>query len=91
MVDLGHHGVWICYGEELGWVPREMNMQLQRASLVRTPWLRCDVPPSIEEPKGKFHERREKEKWLLHNGLFEEQSMAAEDSDVTFNTTRGAA
>ena len=91
VIDLGHHGVWICYGEELGWAPREMNMQLQRASLGRMPWLRCDTPPSIEESPGEFRGRREREKWLLHNVFFEGKSMAAEDSDATFNTTRGAA
>ena len=91
MVDLGHHGVWICYGGELGWAPCEMNMQLQRASLGRMPWLRCDVPPSIDESTGEFRGRRERGKWLLHNELFEGQSMAAEDSAVAFNTTRGGA
>ena len=31
--DLGHHGIWAFYGEELGWVPNAVNRKL--------PWLIC--------------------------------------------------
>ena len=83
--DLGHHGVWAFYGEELGWVPNSVNRQVHRQMLTRLPWLICKEPPRTQETVAEFRERREKEKWLLHNQMFEEQCMAEEDFDVTFD------
>ena len=87
--DLGHHGVWAFYGEELGWVPNSVNRQVHRQMLTRLPWLICKEPPRTQETVAEFRERREKEKWVLHNQMFEEQCMAEEDFDVTFDVNRG--
>ena len=33
--DLGHHGVWAFYGEELGWVPNTVNRKVHRQTLTK--------------------------------------------------------
>ena len=42
--DLGHHGVWAFYGEELGWVPNTANRKVHRQTLTKLPWLICTRP-----------------------------------------------
>ena len=89
--DLGHHGVWAFYGEELGWVPNTVNRNVHRQTLTKLPWLICRKPPLRQETVVEFRDRREKEKWELHNQMFEEHCMAEEDVDVAFDANRGKA
>ena len=87
--DLGHHGVWAFYDEELGWVPNTVYRKVHRQMLTRLPWLICTRPPLRQESVFGFRDRRERGAWALHNQMFEKHCMAEEDVGVAFDANRG--